>query len=42
MVIQMIHNDNEKENLVISDLNLHDRNKMINNFSVIVGYAVKI
>lgn len=42
MVIQMIHNDNEKENIVISDLNLHDRNKMINNFSVIVGYAVKI
>lgn len=38
----MIHNDNEKENIVISDLNLHDRNKMINNFSVIVGYAVKI
>lgn len=42
MLIQMIHNDNQRENLVCSDLNLHDRNKFINNFSVIVGYAVKI
>lgn len=42
MLIQMIHNDNEMENLVISDINLNDRNKLANNFSVVVGYAVKI
>ncbi len=23
-------------------MNLHDRNKLVNNFSVVVGYAVKI
>lgn len=30
------------ENLIIQDLDLDNRNIVINNFSVIVGYAVKI
>lgn len=38
----MIHSDNDIENLVISDINIDERNKMVNNFSVVVGFAVKI
>ena len=42
MLIKMIQGEDEHENLIISDVDLEMRNKIVNNFSVIVGYAVKI
>lgn len=42
MLIAMVQSEGEKLNLIISDLSMEDRNKLLNNFSIVVGYAVKI
>lgn len=38
----MIQHEGEFENVIVSDLDLEKRNKFMNNFSIIVGFAVKI
>ena len=42
MFIRMEPSKGVNENIIISDLGLEDRNKLLNNFSIVVGYAVKI
>jgi hypothetical protein len=42
MLIKMESGAEETENLVVSDLGHEERNKMVANLSVVVGYGVKI
>jgi hypothetical protein len=42
MLIKMDSGVGETENLVVSDLGMEERNKMVNNLSIIAGYGVKI
>ena len=42
MLISLMKPEGQTDNLVISDLDIENRNKLLNNFSIVVGYAVKI